>query len=77
MRSALIGSSQENAACSLLDTRVLNARIAPRRYYQQRELPIGVGPDDFPETLFHQWRARAQELGVSDLDLLSTLTDHR
>ena len=54
----------------------LLAEFLTDKYYRQRELPIGVGPDDFPETLFHQWRARAQELGVSDLDLLSTLTDH-
>ena len=46
-----------------------------RRYYQQADLPIGVGPDDFPETLFASWRGRAQELGVSDADLLSTLTE--
>lgn len=45
------------------------------KYYQQSQLPIGVGPDDFPETLFHTWRARAQELGVSDVDLLSTFTE--
>ena len=45
------------------------------RYYQQPALPIGVGPDDFPETLFATWRGRAQELGVSDADLLSTFTE--
>ena len=45
------------------------------KYYQQSQLPIGVGPDDFPVTLFHTWRARAQELGVSDVDLLSTFTE--
>jgi anhydro-N-acetylmuramic acid kinase len=45
------------------------------KYYQQPALPIGVGPDDFPETLFAEWRAKAQSLGVSDHDLLSTLTE--
>ena len=45
------------------------------KYYKQDTLPIGVGPDDFPETLFHEWHARAKELGVSDIDLLTTLTE--
>ena len=45
------------------------------KYYQQPALPIGVGPDDFPETLFHTWRGKAQGLGVSDVDLLATLTE--
>ena len=45
------------------------------KYYQQESLPIGVGPDDFPEELFQKWRARAQELGLSDVDLLATLTE--
>jgi hypothetical protein len=37
------------------------------KYYQQPSLPIGVGPDDFPETLFHEWHAKARdgERGVS------------
>ena len=46
------------------------------KYYKQESLPIGVGPDDFPETLFKAWHARAKELGVSDIDFLSSLTDH-
>ena len=37
---------------------------ASRRYWQQSELPIGVGPDDFPETLFHEWHARAKDIGA-------------
>lgn len=45
------------------------------KYYQQPSLPIGVGPDDFPETLFHTWRGKAQAKGVSDVDLLATLTE--
>lgn len=45
------------------------------KYYKQQNLPIGVGPDDFPETLYKEWRGRAHELGVSDLDLLTTLTE--
>jgi len=53
----------------------LLAEFLTDKYYQQDKLPIGVGPDDFPETLFHQWRGRAQELGVSDVDLLSTFTE--
>lgn len=45
------------------------------KYYQQEQLPIGVGPDDFPETLWASWRAMAQERGVSDADLLTTFTE--
>jgi len=45
------------------------------KYYQQLELPIGVGPDDFPEVLFAEWHAKAQAMGVSNQDLLSTLTE--
>ena len=37
---------------------VLLEEFLQNKYYQQLTLPIGVGPDDFPETLFHQWRAR-------------------
>lgn len=47
------------------------------RYYKQTELPIGVGPDDFPQELFRKWRTRAiDELGLSKEDFLATLTDH-
>lgn len=53
----------------------LLAEFLTHKYYRQDTLPIGVGPDDFPETLFASWRARAQEVGVSDHDLLSTLTE--
>ena len=45
------------------------------RYYQQPSLPIGVGPDDFPETLWASWRSLAQSKGVSDVDLLATFTE--
>lgn len=45
------------------------------KYYQQPALPIGVGPDDFPETLWKEWRELAQSKGVSDIDLLTTLTE--
>lgn len=46
------------------------------KYYQQPSLPIGVGPDDFPETLFHEWHAKARdEHGLSDVDFLSTLVE--
>jgi anhydro-N-acetylmuramic acid kinase len=53
----------------------LLAEFLDNKYYHQDTLPIGVGPDDFPETLFHKWYARAQELGVSDVDLLSTFVE--
>jgi anhydro-N-acetylmuramic acid kinase len=53
----------------------LLAEFLTYKYYQQASLPIGVGPDDFPETLWAKWRARAQELGVSDVDLLTTFTE--
>eukprot|EP00658_Telonema_sp_P-2_P012159 TRINITY_DN14631_c0_g1_i4.p1 TRINITY_DN14631_c0_g1~~TRINITY_DN14631_c0_g1_i4.p1 ORF type:complete len:457 (-),score=117.38 TRINITY_DN14631_c0_g1_i4:277-1647(-) len=45
------------------------------KYYQQDALPIGVGPDDFPERLFHEWHGIAQSKGVSNIDLLNTLTE--
>eukprot|EP00519_Triparma_laevis_P013394 CAMPEP_0182490054 /NCGR_PEP_ID=MMETSP1321-20130603/34_1 /TAXON_ID=91990 /ORGANISM="Bolidomonas sp., Strain RCC1657" /LENGTH=1079 /DNA_ID=CAMNT_0024692183 /DNA_START=288 /DNA_END=3527 /DNA_ORIENTATION=+ len=45
------------------------------KYYQQSELPIGVGPDDFPETLWKEWHELAQSKGVSDIDLLTTFTE--
>jgi len=38
-------------------------------------LPIGVGAEDFPETLFENWYARAKEMEVSDIDYLTTLTE--
>lgn len=53
----------------------LLAEFLTYKYYQQDKLPIGVGPDDFPETLWSKWHARAQELGVSDVDLLTTFTE--
>ena len=62
-------------ARSGLTNEALLAEFLTYKYYQQPALPIGVGPDDFPETLFATWRARAQELGVSDVDLLSTFTE--
>lgn len=45
------------------------------KYYQKMSLPIGVGPEDFPEELFHKWRTRAFDLGLSDVDFLATLTE--
>lgn len=53
----------------------LLAEFLTYKYYQQENLPIGVGPDDFPETLWAKWHARAQELGVSNVDLLTTFTE--
>jgi anhydro-N-acetylmuramic acid kinase len=53
----------------------LMAEMLTYKYYQQPKLPIGVGPDDFPETLFHKWHARAKELGVNNVDFLATLTE--
>lgn len=53
----------------------LLAEFLQNKYYQKESLPIGVGPDDFPEVLFAQWRTRAHELGVSDINLLTTLTE--
>jgi len=38
-------------------------------------LPIGVGAEDFPETLFEQWYARAKELDISETDFLTTLVE--
>jgi len=49
--------------------------LTNKYYHADRVLPIGVGPDDFPETLWKEWHARAQELGVSNLDLLTTFTE--
>jgi anhydro-N-acetylmuramic acid kinase len=54
----------------------LLAQLLKNKYYDQDTLPIGVGPDDFPETLFKEWHALAKEMGVSDIDFLSTLVDH-
>ena len=54
----------------------LLAHMLQNKYYApERELPIGVGPDDFPETLFKEYHDKAQEMGVSDRDFLSTLTE--
>ncbi len=53
----------------------LLAHFLTNKYYQQSELPIGVGPDDFPETLWREWHALAQSKGVSDVDLLATFTE--
>eukprot|EP00927_Polykrikos_kofoidii_P000997 TRINITY_DN10364_c0_g1_i1.p1 TRINITY_DN10364_c0_g1~~TRINITY_DN10364_c0_g1_i1.p1 ORF type:complete len:558 (-),score=103.53 TRINITY_DN10364_c0_g1_i1:32-1705(-) len=32
------------------------------KYYKQNKLPIGVGPDDFPEKLFETWVEKAKEI---------------
>ena len=53
----------------------LLATFLENKYYQKTQLPIGVGPDDFPETLWVEWRALAQSMGVSDVDLLATFTE--
>jgi len=52
----------------------LLAHFLDYKYYHQ-ELPIGVGAEDFPVTLYESWRAKAQSMGVSDIDLLCTLTE--
>jgi anhydro-N-acetylmuramic acid kinase len=52
----------------------LLATFLENKYYK-KVLPIGVGPDDFPETLWQEWRALAQSKGVSDIDLLATFTE--
>jgi 1,6-anhydro-N-acetylmuramate kinase len=45
------------------------AKYLDYEYYQQESLPIGVGPDDFPEVLFEKWVKIATEImGVSDAD---------
>ena len=54
---------------------LLLADMLENKYYKQDTLPIGVGPDDFPESLFQEWYARARALGVSDVDFLATLTE--
>jgi anhydro-N-acetylmuramic acid kinase len=53
----------------------LLALMFTHKYYQQKELPIGVGTDDFPETLFHHWKAHADDMGVTGPDLVATLTE--
>jgi len=53
----------------------LLAKFLQNKYYQKQELPIGVGPNDFPETLWAEWRALAHKQGVCDIDLLTTLTE--
>lgn len=58
-----------------LNEELLDYFLTSHKYFQQRELPIGVGPDDFPETLFHEWNAKRQEMGVSGIDFLNTLTE--
>lgn len=50
-------------------------RFLANKYYQQKELPIGVGPDDFPEILFQEWHGWAKEMGVTDVDFLCTLVE--
>ena len=64
-----------NMARSGTTNEQLLAEMLEYKYYKQENLPIGVGPDDFPETLFKSWHNRAQELGVSNIDFLTTLTD--
>ena len=54
----------------------LLAHMLQNKYYaEERQLPIGVGPDDFPETLFKEYHTKAQEMGVNNHDFLSTLTE--
>lgn len=50
-------------------------RFLANKYYQQAALPIGVGPDDFPEKLFHEWHGWAKEMGATDVDFLCTLVE--
>jgi len=67
-------SGGEMARSGTIDAE-LGEQFMQNKYYQQEQLPIGVGPDDFPETLFKEWHAMAQAKGMSDLDFLATLTD--
>jgi 1,6-anhydro-N-acetylmuramate kinase len=53
----------------------LLAEFLDYKYYKQESLPIGVGAEDFPEKLFQSWHAKAKEMGVKDIDLLTTLTE--
>jgi len=45
------------------------------KYYQQKELPIGVGTDDFPETLWQEWQAKGEAMGLSGPDMVATFTE--
>jgi 1,6-anhydro-N-acetylmuramate kinase len=63
------------ARAATTNDELLEHMLQNKYYAEERELPIGVGPDDFPETLFKEYHTKAKELGVSDPDFLSTLTE--
>jgi anhydro-N-acetylmuramic acid kinase len=44
-------------------------------HVQRKELPISVGPDDFPHSLYLKWQRRSKALGCSPEDYVSTLTE--
>ena len=49
--------------------------MAQYKYYQQDTLPIGVGTDNFPETMFLEWAAKADARGMSGPDIIATFTE--
>ncbi len=44
-------------------------------HFQRTELPVSVGAEDFPRSLFHQWLERANQLGCTSRDFQATLTE--
>lgn len=44
-------------------------------HFQKTELPISIGTEDFPRSLFQDWLRRSVELGLSDNDFQATLTE--
>ncbi len=52
----------------------LLAEMLCHPHFQRTELPISIGAEDFPRSLFHRWRERAVELDCSGEDFQATLT---
>ncbi len=53
----------------------LVAEMLRHPHFQRTELPITIGVEDFPRSLFGRWLERSQELGCSDADLQASLSE--
>ena len=53
----------------------LVAEMLEHPHYQRDTLPIAIGVEDFPRSLFGRWLERSQELGCSDADLQASLSE--
>merc|ERR1719181_2033893 len=54
---------------------LLREMISQLPHFLREELPISVGPDDFPRSAFDKFQARSRQLKLSTNDWLATLVE--